>query len=195
MIPGVVYGNTNRLVAMNRTKAIQFIKSLRGVKKVFALEVESNGESESKRVVIQDYQLSKVKKQLLHVDFFEVGEHTVLTAEIPIRIMNDENCPAVKEGGVIHVIRRTVPVSCSAANVPECILVDVKDLQFSENIHVLDLEYPEGVKPIVKDRNFTLITVAGRMAEEIEDMEAAEEIAEEGQAAEGEESDDRPDSA
>lgn len=184
LTPGIIYGRENIRVSMNQEKTLRFIKAMRGGKKVFELGVEINGNTESKKVVIQDFQLSKVGKHLLHVDFFEVSDDTKLTVETPIKIINDVDCPAIKEGGVIQMIRRTIPITCSALNVPEEIVIDVKDLEFSESIHVLDIEYPEGVKPIVKDRNFTLITVAGKMAEEVEEMEGEEAEAVEGEGEE-----------
>ena len=182
--PGIVYGGENLRVLMNHDKAIRIVNSLRGTKKVFELEVESEGKTESKKVVIQDYQFSKVGRKLLHVDFFEVSDNTMLTTEIPILVVNEEDCPALKEGGVMQIVRRSVPVSCKAMNVPASIEIDVENLQFGESIHVLDIEYPEGVKPIVRDRNFTLITVVGKMAEE-EEVEK-EEIEEEIEGAEAE---------
>jgi large subunit ribosomal protein L25 len=186
LTPGIIYGKENIQVSMNQDKTLRFIKAMRGGKKVFELGVEINGNTENKKVVIQDFQMSKVGNRLLHVDFFEVSDNTKLTVEVPIKIINDVDCPAIKEGGVIQMIRRTIPVTCSALNVPEEIEIDVKDLEFSESIHVLDIEYPEGVKPIVKDRDFTLITVAGKMAEETEAAEGEEVEAAEGEGEEAE---------
>ncbi len=183
LTPGIVYGKENVRVSMNQEKTLRFIKSLHGAKKVFKLGIETDGKSETKQVVIQDYQMSKVGHRLLHVDFFEVKDNTQLTAEVPITLINDEECPAVEEGGVIQIIRRTVPVTCSALNVPGSIEIDLKELRYGESIHVLDIQYPNGVKPIVRDRNFTLITVAGKMAEEVEEIE--DEVLE-GEALEGE---------
>lgn len=181
--PGIVYGKENQLVSMDVTKAHRFIKSLQGVKQLFELTVEADGKSISKKVVIQDVQTSMLGNKLVHVDFLEVDENTRLTADIPISVT--ENCKAVDEGAVLQIIRRTVPVTCLASNIPETILVDVEELEFGNSIHVLDLDYPEGVKPIVKGRNFTIITVAGKMEEEVdEDVEALEgEAAVEGEAA------------
>ena len=189
LIPGIVYGKGNMRVSMGHDEMIRFIKSLRGVKKIIDLGIETNGTSESKKVIIQDYQLSKVGGKLLHVDFFEVSDNTVLTADIPISIINDNKCPAIKEGGVLQIVRRTIPVTCLARHIPESIQVDVEQLRFGESIHVLDIKYPEGVNPIVKDRNFTLITIAGRMKEEVEVAEGVEEAELEGAEPEGAEVD------
>ena len=190
--PGIIYGKENQLVSMQAIKTHRFIKSMQGAKKLFELTVEADGKSSNKTVVIQDFQTSTIGNKLIHVDFLEVDTNTRLTAEIPIIVT--DNCIAVKEGAVLQIIRRTVPVTCLASNIPESILADVENLEFGNSIHVLDLDYPEGVKPIVKDRNFTVITVAGKMAEEIDEIEGeevveGEEGAEGAEGAEGEEGD------
>ncbi|MBT4286644.1 MAG: 50S ribosomal protein L25 [Deltaproteobacteria bacterium] len=183
--PGIIYGKESQLVSMNAEKAHRFIKSMQGAKQLFELTVEAEGKSSNKTVVIQDFQTSIIGNRLIHVDFLEVNENTRLTAEIPITVT--DNCIAVKEGAVLQIIRRTVPVTCLASKIPETILVDVENLEFGSSIHVLDLDYPEGVKPIVKDRNFTVITVAGQMAEEVDEVDEVDAELEGAEVVEGEE--------
>ncbi|MCP4753467.1 MAG: 50S ribosomal protein L25 [Proteobacteria bacterium] len=179
LAPGVVYGKGEpQIVSMRADYAFRLIQSSKGAQKAIELNVESDGETKNKTVIIQDYQLSNWGNKLLHVDFLEVSDDTVITVEIPVTMLNEEISPAVKTGGVLQTIRRMIPVRCMVKNVPEIIEVDVQDLVFGESIHVLDLEYPEGVTPIVKGRNFTVITVAGRLAEEVEEVEEVEELEE-----------------
>jgi large subunit ribosomal protein L25 len=158
---------------------------MKGATKVFSLTIESDGKSEEKQVILQDYQLSNWGHKLMHADFLEVTDDSQVTLEVPIKIVNEDICPAVKEGGVLQVIRRSIPVKCAVKNIQEVIEIDVSELQFHESIHVLDLDYEEGVAPVVSGRNFTIITVAGRIEEEVEEEEELEEVAAEG-AAEGE---------
>ncbi|MBU2513043.1 50S ribosomal protein L25 [bacterium] len=185
--PGVIYGiNEPQPVAMDEHKAMRLINSLKGANKVISLTVESDGKAEEKQVLLQDYQMSNWGQKLIHADFLEVSDKTRVTVEVPINVINEEICPAVESGGVIQVIRRSIPVKCLANRIPGLIEIDIKDLEFGGNIHVLDLDYPEGVTPIVKGRNFTVITVAGRVADEVEEAgEEAEADAEEPSKAEG----------
>ncbi len=184
LTPGVIYGIKDPLpVKMNADHALRFIRSMQGAKKVFNLAVESEGKTDERKVILQDYQMSNWGKKLLHADFLEVTDDTVVSLEVPIVLKNEEICPAIKEGGVIQVIRRSIPVKCAVKNIQEFIEIDLKDLLFGESIHVLDLDYDEGVKPVVYGRNFTIVTVAGRQEEEVEEVE--EEL-EDGVVAEGE---------
>ncbi len=186
--PGVIYGIKDpQPVSMKANKALQFIQSMKGATRVFSLTVESEGKSEEKKVILQDYQMSNWGQKLLHADFLEVTDETQVTFEVPIVIVNEEICPAIEEGGVLQIIRRSIPVKCAVKNIQEFIEVDVSGLLFGESIHVLDLDYKEGVEPVVFGRNFTIITVAGRIEEEEEELEEElEEVAAE-DAAEGEE--------
>ena len=167
--PGVIYGIKDpQPVKMNTEKALRFIRSMQGATKVFNLAVESEAGTEEKKVILQDYQMSNWGQKLLHADFLEVTDDSLVSLEVPITIINEDICPAIKEGGVIQVIRRSIPVKCAVKNIQEFIEIDLKDLQFGESIHVLDLDYKEGVEPVVYGRNFTIITVAGRQEEEVE---------------------------
>ena len=170
-VPGVIYGKGEpRKVSAKADKAFRFIKSMKGAKKIFDLSLESADDDIKRKVLIQDYQMSNVGNKLLHIDFFEVSDDTTLTLEVPVVLLNEEICPAVKMGGVLQTVRRTVPVRCMVKHIPEFINIDLEELEFGESIHVLDLDYPEGVSPVVTGRNFTIITVAGRMAEEEEEV-------------------------
>lgn len=191
--PGIVYGIGDPVpVTMRADKALRFIKSMKGATKVFKLVIENDGKTEEKEVILQDYQMSNFGHKLLHADFLAVTDTTEVTLEVPIRTKNEEESPAVKTGGVIQVIRRSVPVRCAVKNIPEFIEIDLIELEFGETIHVLDLEYSEGVSPIVTGRNFTILTVAGRIEEEEEE---GEEDLEEVAAAEGEEAASEEESA
>ncbi len=177
--PGIVYGKDEpKMISMRSDQALRFIKSMKGAKRAFELNLESDGETKSKTVILQDYQLSNWGKKLLHIDFLEVSSDTKLTVDVPIRIINEDICPAVKTGGVLQTIRRSVPVRCAVKDIPEEIIIDVKDLEFDSSVHVLDLICPEGVEPVVINRNFTVVTVAGRMVEEVEEVEEIDEIEE-----------------
>lgn len=193
--PGIVYGKQDPLkVSMRADSAIRFIKSMKGAKTVFELDVKTGENTETKKVILQDYQLSPWGEKLIHADFMEVTDQTQLSIEVPVRVLNEEECPAVKTGGgVIQVIRWTIPIKCKVKDIPEAIELDLIDLEFGDSIHVLDIDYPEGVKPVVYGRNFTILTTVGRPAEEeeeeLEAVEGEEEVTEEGAEEQTEEAD------
>jgi large subunit ribosomal protein L25 len=54
---------------------------------------------------------------------------------------------------------------CNPTAIPHHIEVDVSKLEIGQNIHINDLELPEGARPVDKS-NFTVLSIAGR-AEEV----------------------------
>lgn len=177
LTPGIIYGKEEpQKVSMRADQAFRLIQSMKGTKKVIELNLKFKEETTKKNVVMQDYQLSNVGNKLLHVDFLEVTDDTTLSINVPIKAVNEDVCPAIKTGGVLQTIRRAVPIRCKVKDIPEFISVDLIDLHFGNSIHVLDLDYPEGVSPVVTGRNFTVITVVGRISEEEEAVEEVEEV-------------------
>ncbi|MDH5561137.1 MAG: 50S ribosomal protein L25 [Deltaproteobacteria bacterium] len=170
LIPGIIYGSGEpKAVSMRTDKTHRFIQSQDGTQQIMEIQLETNGKTEAKKVILQDYQLSNWGNRLLHVDFLEVSDETRVKLHVPIR--TTENCIAVKLGGILQIIRHSIPISCKAKNLPECIMVDVENLQFGDSIHVMSLDYPEGVKPVVRGRNYTVITLTGKTKGKAEDEE------------------------
>ena len=183
---GIIYGKDEPIkVQMDTNSALRLILSLHGVKKTINLTVEKESKKLKKTVIIQDYQMSSWGQKLLHVDFREVDSDTVISLKVPI--ISSGVSLGVKNGGLLQFVRHAVPVKCTVKDVPENICIDISNLDIGNSIHVLDVDYPEGVKPIVTGRNFTLITCGGREQEE-EELEEEEEGLEEEQAESEEES-------
>lgn len=182
LTPGIIYGKGEpKLVQMRADYATRFIHSLKGVTRAVELTVEEGGKEQKLQVVVQDHQFSNFGGKLEHVDFRQVDDDTIVKVEVPIIPVG--TCPAVKFGGVLQTIRRRVPIKCAVKNLPEEIHADVSELEFGMSIHMEELPYPEGVRPIVKGRNPTVITVAGRRrAQAAEEGEEGEESAEEAAA-------------
>ncbi|MDX2471135.1 MAG: 50S ribosomal protein L25 [SAR324 cluster bacterium] len=162
LTPGVIYsqgGNIN--VKMRADYASRFLDSFHGSVKAVEIELLDGKKSSKKTVIIKDAQYSAWGNRLLHVDFMEVTPDTVVKVSIPIQPTDD--CPAIKLGGVLQTIRRTIPVKGKIKDIPEVLVANVSELTHEDSLHVLDLEYPEGVVPIVGGRNFTVLVIAGKM--------------------------------
>ena len=86
-----------------------------------------------------------------------------------------EKSIGVKRGGAINVVRHTVKLICTPENIPLVINVDVSKAEIGDSIHISEVALPENVRPAIDDRDFTMVTIAGRLKKE-EDAEAAEAI-------------------
>jgi large subunit ribosomal protein L25 len=154
--------------------------------------LEHDGEKQT--VIPKDVQFDPVTDFPLHVDLFRVDEDSVIDVEVSVHFLNEEKAPGLKRGGALNVVRHTVELSCPAGSIPESIEVDLSGLEIGDSVHISDITLPEGIKPTIDDRDFTIATIAGARVElepEDEDVEGEEgEDGEEGTEAEGAEGED-----
>ena len=131
------------------------------------------------QVLPKDYQLDPVRDVPLHVDFLRVGKDPIVTVNIPVHFENEEKSPGIKRGGVLNVVRHEVEFTVPANAIPEFITVDLAGLEIGASVHISHIKLPDGVKPVIQDRDFTVATVAGSSAMKPEPEEGAEVEAEE----------------
>jgi large subunit ribosomal protein L25 len=95
-----------------------------------------------------------------------VGEHSLVTVEVPVRFLNEAASPGIKRGGILNVVRHEIEVRCPADAIPEHFDVDLTGLEIGDAVHISALKLPEGVLPTSTERDFTVATIVGRAAEE-----------------------------
>ena len=131
------------------------------------------------QVLPKDYQLDPVRDVPLHVDFLRVGKDTIVTVNVPVHFVNEEKSPGIKRGGVLNVVRHEVEFTVPANAIPEFITVNLAGLEIGASVHISHIKLPEGVKPVIQDRDFTVATIAGSSAMKPEPVEGEEEVEEE----------------
>ncbi|MGH6622174.1 MAG: 50S ribosomal protein L25/general stress protein Ctc, partial [Alphaproteobacteria bacterium] len=106
-----------------------------------------------------------------------------------VHFLNEEECPGLKRGGVINVVRYHVEVHCGIDNIPQGFDLDLTGLDIGDSIHASKLALPQGVTLTITDRDFTIATIAAPTVVSEEDTAAAAPAAAEGAEApaEGEE--------
>ena len=151
--------------------------------------VDIDVEGKTHRVIARDVQLHPVRDTVIHVDFLRLTKDSIIAIEIPVRFLNEEICPGIKTGGVLNVVRYTVELNCPANSIPDAIYIDLVEMNMGDSVHISSVELPEGVKPVIDDRDFTIATIAAPAALRSEEEEAAD-AAEAAEAAEGAEGED-----
>ena len=105
-----------------------------------------------------------------------VGAKIVL--EIPVKFINHGDCPGLKVGGVLNIVRRKVELKCPADNIPEEIIIDLAGLEIGSSIKISFVKLQENVTPTITDRDFVIATVAAPTI--IKEPEKPAEVAAEG---------------
>ncbi|HJO68187.1 MAG TPA: 50S ribosomal protein L25/general stress protein Ctc [Rhodospirillales bacterium] len=180
-VPGIIYGDNKDPVpiAMDPTVLSKQIRQTGFFSRVF--EVDVGGEKH--RVLARDLQLDPLTDRPIHVDFMRFGADTRLNVEVEVVFENEHECPGIRRGGVLNVVRHTVELSCLADNIPEFISMDLTGLEIGDSVHISAVALPQGVSPTVTDRDFTIATIAAPTllpVEEEEVEEGAEDALEEG---------------
>ncbi|MCB1522807.1 MAG: 50S ribosomal protein L25, partial [Rhodoblastus sp.] len=63
-------------------------------------------------------------------------------------------------GGTLNIVRHTVEMFVPADNIPESLTADLAGYDFNDSLHISAIKLPEGCKPTITDRDFTIATIA-----------------------------------
>lgn len=182
LIPAVIYGDKQPPVAIALSYKEIYYKIHGGAFFTTVATIEVG--KEKIEVLPTDYQLDPVRDFPMHVDFLRVTEKSVVHVNIPVHFLNEEAAPGIKSGGVLNIVRHEVEFAVPAHNIPEAITVDLTGYEVGDSIHISDIKLPNGVTPLIKDRDFTIATIAAPAALPSEDEETtATETAEAAPAA------------
>ena len=180
-IPAIVYGEKKDPISINvETKEYQKLLSQKGV---FSRLIDLTIDGKSNIVLTKDIQFHPVSDNPLHIDFLRIGEGSSVTVSIPVNFKNEELSPGLKSGGVLNVVRYDLELICPASSIPSTIEIELNDLNIGDSIHISSIKLPDGVKPTITDRDFTIATIAAPTIQEIE-TEVSEEKPEEDDAEE-----------
>jgi large subunit ribosomal protein L25 len=97
-------------------------------------------------VIIKDLQRHPARQEIQHVDFLRVTKSNPIHILIPIKFINEATAPAIKiQGGRVSHAQSEVEITCLAANLPECVTVDMQDVPVGGIVHLSDIQLPKGV--------------------------------------------------
>jgi large subunit ribosomal protein L25 len=171
LIPAVIYGDKQAplSIALNAKEVSKKLHAGGFLTHVATIDVGG----EKIRVLPRDYQTDPVKDFLVHVDFLRVTANSKITVDVPVHFLNQDISVGLKRGGVLNIVRHEIELEVSPDAIPEFIEVDLKDADIGDSIHISAIKLPEGAVPTIRDRDFTIATVAGSAAAQSEASETA----------------------
>ena len=157
-VPAVIYGDKKPPlpIAVNYREADQRLRA-GGFMTTVATVVVGD---ERYLVIPKDYHLDPVKDFLTHIDFLRVGAGSTVTVFVPVRVLGADKSPGIKRGGALNYVRHEIEFECRADSIPEHVDCDVSELDIGDSLHISAVKLPEGVKPVISDRDFTILTIA-----------------------------------
>ncbi len=184
-VPAVIYGNKQEPVLIS-VDPVDLMKELQQPG-FFSHVYEIAVGGETYKVLARDLQTHPINDLPTHVDFMRFSKKTRLAVDVFVEFINEEECPGLKEGGVLNVVRHDVELRCSPDAIPESLEADLSGLEIGDTLHISAIKLPEGAELTITDRDFTVATIAAPTV--FTEVEEGDEDGEEG-AGEGTEGGD-----
>jgi len=157
-IPAVLYGgkNPNLKISIEEKRLNNIFNSKSFLSTIIDLDIDGKNE----KVIPRDISYHVTSDKPIHIDFMRIAKDSKIILQIPVIFKNNKDCPGLKSGGVLNIVRRKVELSCSAENIPENIEVDLANLEIGASIKISSVKLPENAIPTITDRDFVVATVA-----------------------------------
>ncbi len=163
-VPGVLYGGDKAPVSisMDKKTIVQALKSGKFISHTVTLEYKG----ERQLVFAQDIQFHPVTDEPTHLDLYRVEKGQVIRVAVPVHVTGQGVSPGIKRGGAMNIVRHEIWLYAPADAIPEHLEADVSGMDIGDALKISAIKLPEGTRPTIADRDFTIITIAGRKAKD-----------------------------
>ena len=172
-VPGIIYGGVAApaLIELDHNDILLALRKEAFHSSVLTIKLDGAVET----VLLRDSQMHPYKPLVLHVDFLRVDATHAIHQKVPLHFVNADMAVGVKlDGGVVSHAMNEVDVACLPQDLPAFIEVDLKDLKGGQTLHVSQLSYPQGVKPVMHgDDDPVVVAITVKKAAAAEGEEAA----------------------
>ena len=179
LVPGVVYGGgiDPLPITLPFNDLFKRLKAGRFLATLYNLKMEGQ---EDVRVICRDVQRDVVKDLPTHVDFIRLRRTTRIALFIPVEIVDEEEAPGLKRGGVLTTVRPEIELVCTAGEIPEKVVASVAGMEIGDTLTVSSVTLPAGTKPTI-DRDFVIANIQApsglaSQADEDEEEPAPDEV-------------------
>ena len=161
-VPGIIYGDNKEPVMISlEPRELSRVLANRGF---FATLIDVKVDGTVHRTLPRDVQLHPATDAPMHVDFMRVGGHAQVTVTVPVVFVNPEMSPGIRRGGILNIVRHGIELSCPVDNIPDQLVVELNGLEIGDSIHISRVIVPEGCRPTIAERDFTIASIAASSA-------------------------------
>jgi len=178
LVPGVIYGGNGEPQSIN-VKFNELLKLLKAGKFLSTLmNVKVDGKDN--KVICRAVQRDIVKDLPTHVDFLRLSDKSRINLYIPVVFENEDECPGLKKGGALIVVRSEVELKVTASKIPDQLIVDLSKFEVGDTINISDIDLPDGTRTMITGRDFVIanIQAPGGIAADDEDEDGETEVIE-----------------
>ncbi len=172
-IPAIVYGHKEEPVSIS-LDAHNLVEELHHGHRVMDVQIGKKQE----KMIVKELQYDHLGRDIIHVDLMRVDVTETVQVAVPVELKG--TAKGTHEGGVIEMHTNSLEIECKVTDIPEVIVVNVKEIGLGDTLHASDVELPSGVK-LVSAPTTLLVTcsmvAAAKTTEELEEeMPAAPEV-------------------
>jgi large subunit ribosomal protein L25 len=139
----------------------------------FATLVDISVDGMTHRTLPRNVQYDPVSDAPIHADFMRVAAGARVTVTVPVAFVNHERSPGLRRGGILNIVRHGIEMACSVDDIPERLVVDLDGLDIGDSVHIGAVEMPPGARPVSRERDFTIASIAASSAVREEALAAA----------------------
>jgi len=172
-IPAIIYGHKKETVPIS-LDTHNFVDGLHHGQRLMDVQIGKKKE----KVIVKDLQYDYLGKDIIHIDLIRVDVTETVRVTVPIELKG--TAKGTHEGGIVEEHTNHLEVECRVTDIPETILVSVKDMDVGDALYARDVELGDSVK-LVTDPSTLLVTcilvAAAKSTEELEEeVPAAPEV-------------------
>ena len=157
-IPAVLYGGKSPNLKLSIEE--KFIKDVLKSENFLSTVIDLDIDGEKQKVIPRDVTYHVTTEKPTHIDFMRIVKGSKIILEIPVKFKNNNDCPGLKKGGVLNIVRRKIELNCQAESIPEDIEVDLAGLDIGASIRISSVKLPENTELTITDRDFVVSTIA-----------------------------------
>jgi len=176
-VPAVIYGAGSPATAIHVEEKLLVRQLSSGHFMNSVVEIELDG-GKAIRTLPRDVQFHPVTDRPIHVDFFRLTGDSVITVNVPVNFIEEDQSPGIKRGAVLNIVRHELSLDCASSAIPGQIDISLAGLDVGDSIHISAVKLPKGVEAHIHDRDFTIATIVAPSAMKSEKSDAVEEEAE-----------------
>ncbi len=166
-IPAVIYGHKEEPISVSLDEH-NFMEGLHHGHRLLDIEIGTK----KQKTIIKDLQYDCLGKNVLHVDLMRVDVTEMIAVTVPLELKG--TAVGTHEGGIIEQQVSQIEIECLATNIPDSIVVSIKEMKVGDSIHAGEIQLPEGMKLVTSPDMLLVacrVVVEAKTTEEL-DMEA-----------------------
>lgn len=172
-IPAIVYGHKEEPVAIS-LDTHNLIVGLHHGHRLIDVQIGKKKE----KTIVKELQYDHLGKNIIHADLMRVDVGEMVKVTVPIELKG--TAAGTHEGGIIEEHTDHLEIECKVTEIPETIVVSVKDVHVGSTLHAGEIELPDGIN-LVSSPDTLLVTchlvAAAKSTEDVEEeMPAAPEV-------------------